>query len=291
MDKFECKAPMYVNFVQSSSLDNNDGADKFFDFFTDEHEQRSGEPKEEQSDVEDTLNLAMKNLWMASDRKNTSALYGNGAVSATKVKVSDVLSSCSAKRKGSPMTQNCQPAKFISMAEAVCRFQTDTPNRFHSKPRTVNPNVSLQHRKGNTMKKNSTVPYSPNLRSHLRSRPVHIMTKEEEEEKEADEMRTFKIKANPLNPKILEPPKLGIRVEKKPPTVPVPFKLTEIVKKKTIMAPPLYTFTAKPVPKEVLDGPQGASKKRELSSTESVSPACVRKSKVYAVSLDVSNAM
>lgn len=54
----------------------------------------------------------------------------------------------------------------------------------------VNPNVSLQHRKGNTMKKNSTVPYSPNLRSHLRSRPVHIMTKEEEEEKEADEMRT-----------------------------------------------------------------------------------------------------
>jgi hypothetical protein len=30
MDKFECKAPMYVNFVQSSSLDDNDGADKFF---------------------------------------------------------------------------------------------------------------------------------------------------------------------------------------------------------------------------------------------------------------------
>jgi hypothetical protein len=41
----------------------------------------------------------------------------------------------------------------------------------------------------------------------------------------------FQIKANPLNPKILEPPKLGIRVEKKPPTIPVPFKLTEIVKK------------------------------------------------------------
>jgi hypothetical protein len=30
MDKFECKAPMYVNFVQSSGLDDNDGADKFF---------------------------------------------------------------------------------------------------------------------------------------------------------------------------------------------------------------------------------------------------------------------
>jgi hypothetical protein len=41
----------------------------------------------------------------------------------------------------------------------------------------------------------------------------------------------FQIKANALNPKILEPPKLGVRVERKPPTVPVPFKLTEIVKK------------------------------------------------------------
>jgi hypothetical protein len=30
MDNFEFKAPMYVNFVQSSALDENDGADTFF---------------------------------------------------------------------------------------------------------------------------------------------------------------------------------------------------------------------------------------------------------------------
>jgi hypothetical protein len=30
MDNFECKAPMYVDFAQSSALDENDGADKFF---------------------------------------------------------------------------------------------------------------------------------------------------------------------------------------------------------------------------------------------------------------------
>jgi hypothetical protein len=30
MDNFECKAPMYVNFEQSSALDEDDGADKFF---------------------------------------------------------------------------------------------------------------------------------------------------------------------------------------------------------------------------------------------------------------------
>jgi hypothetical protein len=30
MDVFECKAPMYVNFAQSSALDEDDGADTFF---------------------------------------------------------------------------------------------------------------------------------------------------------------------------------------------------------------------------------------------------------------------
>ena len=37
----------------------------------------------------------------------------------------------------------------------------------------------------------STIPHSPNLRSHLRSRPVHYLTREEEEEKEAEEMKAY----------------------------------------------------------------------------------------------------
>jgi hypothetical protein len=40
------------------------------------------------------------------------------------------------KRKGSPLIEICQPTKFISLAEAVCRFQTNTPDRFHSRPKT-----------------------------------------------------------------------------------------------------------------------------------------------------------
>jgi hypothetical protein len=48
--------------------------------------------------------------------------------------------------------------------------------------------LSLQYRKGITVK-SSTIPHSPNLRSHLRSRPVHYLTREEEEEKEAEEMK------------------------------------------------------------------------------------------------------
>ena len=30
MDDFECKAPMYFNFSETSALHENDGADKFF---------------------------------------------------------------------------------------------------------------------------------------------------------------------------------------------------------------------------------------------------------------------
>jgi hypothetical protein len=30
MEDFEYKAPMYVDFVESSALNENDGADKFF---------------------------------------------------------------------------------------------------------------------------------------------------------------------------------------------------------------------------------------------------------------------
>jgi len=150
------------------------------------------------------------------------------------------------------------------MAEAICRFQKNIPDRFHSKPRTVNQNLSLQHRNGNIIKMTSTIPCSRNLMSHLRSRPVHYMTKEEKEEKEVEEMKALEIKANPLNPKVLEPPKLGIRVEKKPPTIPVLFKLTEVVRKKTIESPQVFTFVAKPVPKEILEGTQGIPKKKEL---------------------------
>jgi hypothetical protein len=40
------------------------------------------------------------------------------------------------KRKGSPLIEICQPKKFISLAEAVCRFQTSTPDRFHSRAKT-----------------------------------------------------------------------------------------------------------------------------------------------------------
>jgi hypothetical protein len=49
-------------------------------------------------------------------------------------------------------------------------------------------NLSLQPVRRNTVK-SSTVPHSPNLKSHLRTRPVPYMSKEQEEEKEVEEMK------------------------------------------------------------------------------------------------------
>jgi hypothetical protein len=99
-------------------------------------------------------------------------------------------------------------------------------------------------------------------------------------------MRAMQVKANPLNRKIFEPPTLGIRVERNSPTLPVPFKLTEIARKKS-PAPPLTIFTAKLIPKAILEAPRGIPKKRELPVTVPVSLECLKKSKARAMSKDL----
>jgi hypothetical protein len=76
-------------------------------------------------------------------------------------------------------------------------------------------------------------------------------------------MEALQVNTAALNPEILELPKLGIRVEKKPPTVPVPFKPTEIVPKKSVV-PPVFTLMAKSVPKAILDAFKNACKKKDL---------------------------
>jgi hypothetical protein len=174
---------------------------------------------------------------------------------------SPIQGHCKCKRKGSPVIENGQPTKFISLDKAVFWFQRNIPYRFHPRPRMDKLRSSPQHRKGITVK-GSTIPLSQNLRSHLRSCPVHYPTREEEEKK-VEEMKVMRVKVNASNPKIFEPPTLSIRVERKPPMVPVPFKLTEISIKKST-APPVFIFTAKPVPKAVLDAPQGIPKKKGI---------------------------
>ena len=108
MENFECKAPMYVDFVQSSVLDESDDADKLFDVLNDGQieQQYEGpcqvkeEPPEDESDLlqikneqlvcdqhDDTitvksagmdegLNMAMINLPLASGKNNIQLSAG-----------------------------------------------------------------------------------------------------------------------------------------------------------------------------------------------------------------------
>jgi hypothetical protein len=39
------------------------------------------------------------------------------------------------RRKSTPLNENCQPGKFITLAEAVCYFPRCIPGSFHSRLR------------------------------------------------------------------------------------------------------------------------------------------------------------
>jgi len=69
-------------------------------------------------------------------KKTTLQIFFFFCVKGPRSANSSIQEYCNFKRKGSPLIENCQPTKFISLAEAVCRFQTNTPHRFHSRPKT-----------------------------------------------------------------------------------------------------------------------------------------------------------
>ncbi|XP_041978003.1 targeting protein for Xklp2 homolog [Aricia agestis] len=149
-------------------------------------------------------------------------------------------------------TQNSQQdlsrTKFVSMAEAIYHFQRDTPDRFHStRPRTFRPNPA-----NSGSRSGLTVPQSPMLRSKSRSRPHHILSQKEREEMELEEIKKFKLKANPIPKAVITGPSHLPEVQKKPATVPEPFKLTE-VPKKIFQSPEHISFKARPAPKHILE--------------------------------------
>ncbi|CAH3911494.1 unnamed protein product [Pieris brassicae] len=147
---------------------------------------------------------------------------------------------------GSSNISVSKKTKFVSMAEAIYHYQRDTPTRFHtSKPKQFQ-NVIRQSK--------LTLALSPHLRCKERSRPRHIMSQKEKEDLELEEIRKFKLKANPVPHSILSGPHLP-EVPRKPPTVPEPFNLTEIYKNNNPTPEEIHTFKARPVPKQILAKP------------------------------------
>jgi len=116
------------------------------------------------------------------------------------------------------------PTKFISMAEHIIKLQKQTPARFHTKPRF--DGVTRKTFGGPSAPKTITVPHTPALVSHLRTRPVHALTREEEELREFEEAQKAKFKAAPLKENHFKSTRVAV-VERKPPTQVEPFHLTE----------------------------------------------------------------
>ncbi|XP_066595005.1 targeting protein for Xklp2-like [Prorops nasuta] len=120
------------------------------------------------------------------------------------------------------------PNQYISLAEAVSKFQCRTPKRFRS--------VSNKNRKPDILanvRRHSlklTVAVSPALMSKTRVRPTTALSQEKREQLELEEIKKHQIKANPLKPSILKSCQPLKKAEKKPVTIPEPFHLTEVKK-------------------------------------------------------------
>lgn len=153
-------------------------------------------------------------------------------------------------RPASCAPQEPSKTKFVSMAEAIYHYQRDTPGRFHStKPQKYQ---NLKH----SVMSGITVPKSPMLRSKARSRPLQVESQIEKEARELEEMKKFKLKANPIPKSVLQGTRNLPDVSRKPPTIPEPFKLTEIHKKVPCPSPnQIPQFRARPAPKHILEKP------------------------------------
>lgn len=131
---------------------------------------------------------------------------------------------CQYRRQSLMRYRRCSN-QFISMAEAISRFQNGTPQRFRTISNKNFQAGSLMKLKQQTLK--LTNPISPTLRSKKRTRPITILNQQEREKLQLEEMKKHQIKANPVPINILKGPCMLKKVPKKPATVTEEFRLTK----------------------------------------------------------------
>ncbi|XP_025833078.1 targeting protein for Xklp2 homolog isoform X2 [Agrilus planipennis] len=211
-----------------------------------------------------------------------------------KKKIQNCLSSTSLFKEDRPLhrvTQSCvsqewinklaQPkynshnSRFVSMAEAVQRFQRETPTRYRSKlySKPHSASITVDH----NIPKPPTVPKSPALYTRNRIRSSTLPSREQRELMEFKEAQKNKIVSHPVNRKILRSPAAKVPVEIKPSTVPQPFHLTESNKKE----PPKtdleeFKFHANPVPKGLFNAIENPVIKKS-STTQPRTPALLKR--------------
>lgn len=115
--------------------------------------------------------------------------------------------------------------QFVSLAEAISKFQNGTPQRFRTLSNKDMKPGPLMKLKRSPLK--LTYPVSPALRCKQRRRRGNILSQQEREKLEVEEMKKHQIKANPVPINILKGPSVLKKVPKKPTTVTEEFHLTQ----------------------------------------------------------------
>ncbi|KAL0127148.1 hypothetical protein PUN28_005433 [Cardiocondyla obscurior] len=106
--------------------------------------------------------------------------------------------------------------KYVSLAEAVSRFQNETPERFRTKSSKLNNTIiPLNMTKSMQNRLKPTIPISPALLSKTRARPVTVLSREEREKLEMEEMKKYQIKANPIPPNVLRQSRMVAKITAK----------------------------------------------------------------------------
>ncbi|XP_076235682.1 targeting protein for Xklp2 [Calliopsis andreniformis] len=131
---------------------------------------------------------------------------------------------CQYRRRSLVKYRNCSN-KFISIAEAVSRFQNTTPQRFRTLSNKDLKPGQLMKLKRSPLK--LTNPISPALRCKQRVRHTTALSQQEREALEIEEMKKHQIKAKPVPANILKAPTVLKKVAKKPVTVTEEFHLTQ----------------------------------------------------------------
>jgi len=173
--------------------------------------------------------------------------------------------------------QQFESNEYVPLAEQVRAFQRKTPKRFHTtgKTRAYQP---TEHWSPKLVRAKS-----PNLQAVKRRRCVNVLSREQEELKEAEEMKRYKFHAQPVMYDKLSHVPLP-NVEKKLPTKPKGLNLKTAQRAAEMNAKKKeeeqrYEFRARPVPKVILNGPTGLKEKPAVHITEPKTPNFALKSR------------
>ncbi|XP_033625483.1 targeting protein for Xklp2 homolog [Asterias rubens] len=175
--------------------------------------------------------------------------------------------------------------EFRSMALAINQFQTRTPERFRTKP-IAEQNKGPEPAADKPKRKRLTHPKTPALESRNRHRPVTAVSRTQQEELEVADMRNYKFKARPVDPRVYSDVSMGVKtVTHKEATKSEGFHFEtdkRLLQREAskVHSESHYEFRARPLPAKILAGPVGIADAKPHPVTLPKSPAFALKNRM-----------